>query len=124
MVGAGFLMFFLAAISLYQVIWPKEGKWRSRILGLLPLAIALPYLANTAGWLLTELGRQPWVVYGLQKTADAVSPNLTSGMVLTTLVTFALVYGALMLADGYLLVRFAKAGPIPEGEDELAAEVL
>jgi cytochrome bd ubiquinol oxidase subunit I len=123
MVGAGFLMFFLAAFSLYQIMWPKEGKWRTRIFHLLPLAIALPYLANTTGWLLTELGRQPWVVYGLEKTADAVSPNLTPGMVLTTLVTFALVYGALMLADGYLLVRYAKAGPVAETTDDLADEI-
>ena len=117
MVGAGFLMFFLAVFSLAQVMWPKEGKWRVRILGLLPLAIVLPYLANTTGWLLTEMGRQPWVVYGLQKTADAVSPNLTPGMVLATLVTFALVYGVLMVADGYLLVRYAKAGPLSEASE-------
>ena len=114
MVGAGFLMFALAAYGLYITMWPKTGKWHDRIMKWLPLAIVLPYLANTTGWLLTELGRQPWVVYGLQKTADAVSPNLTPGMVLFTLIAFALVYGALMAADGYLLFRHAKAGPVPE----------
>jgi cytochrome bd ubiquinol oxidase subunit I len=60
---------------------------------------------------LTELGRQPWVVYGLLKTADAFSPNLTPGMVLTSLIVFTLVYGALMVVDVYLLAKFAKAGP-------------
>jgi cytochrome bd ubiquinol oxidase subunit I len=114
MVGAGFLMLFLAAICLYGLLRPKEGKWKARILAALPWAIGLPYLANTTGWLLTEIGRQPWVVYGLLKTSDAVSPNLTSGMVLVSLIGFALVYGVLMTADVFLIARFAKAGPIPE----------
>ncbi len=116
MVGAGFLMFALAAYGLFQTMWPRTGKWHNRILKWLPLAIILPYLANTTGWLLTELGRQPWVVYGLQKTVDAVSPNLTPGMVLFTVIVFTLVYGALMAADVYLLGRHAKAGPETQGD--------
>ena len=85
-----------------------------KFLGVFGAAMALPYLANTAGWLLTEMGRQPWVVYGYMKTADAVSPTLTAGMVLTSLIGFTLVYAVLMAADVYLLAKYAKAGPAPE----------
>ena len=86
-----------------------------RLLGLFPFAIALPYLANSTGWMLTEMGRQPWVVFGLMKTEDAFSPTLTPGMVLTTLIVFTLVYGVLMVADVYLLAKYAKAGPMQNG---------
>ena len=74
-------------------------------------AIALPYIANTSGWILTEMGRQPFIVYGLLKTEDAMSPGLTTGMILFSLIGFALIYAALMGADVYLLAKFAKAGP-------------
>jgi cytochrome bd ubiquinol oxidase subunit I len=57
------------------------------------------------------MGRQPFIVYGLLKTQDAVSPNLTTGMVLFSLIGFALVYALLMGADVFLLTKFAKAGP-------------
>ncbi|GAP18347.1 cytochrome ubiquinol oxidase subunit I [Levilinea saccharolytica] len=113
MVGAGFLMFFLAAYALYWVM-RKRPLGEVKFLGVFGLAMALPYLANTAGWLLTEMGRQPWVVYGYMKTADAVSPTLTAGMVLTSLIGFTLVYAVLMAADVYLLAKYAKAGPAPE----------
>jgi cytochrome d ubiquinol oxidase subunit I len=120
MVGAGFLMAFAALYGLYLVIRGQfEGK--PRFLRLLMLAIALPYIANTAGWLLTELGRQPWIVYGLLKTSDAISPSVSVGAVLFSLIGFALLYGALMAADVYLLVKYAKSGPV-EGASGLAAE--
>jgi cytochrome d ubiquinol oxidase subunit I len=110
MIGAGFLMAFLAALGLF--IWVRlRFKLKSKWWYLLTAAISLPYLANTTGWLLTELGRQPWVVYGLLKTADAVSPTVTAGMVLTSLIVFTLLYGVLIVVDVYLLVKFAKSGP-------------
>lgn len=109
MVGAGFLMAFLALYGLYLVLQNRVDA-APRFLSLLPWAIFLPYIANTTGWLLTELGRQPWIVFGLQKTADAVSPNLTTGSVLFTAVLFTLLYGALMAADLYLLRKYARAG--------------
>jgi cytochrome d ubiquinol oxidase subunit I len=109
MVGAGFLMFGLVAYALFLVMkdWPE--KWM-RWLKWMPWAIALPYIANSSGWILTEMGRQPWIVYGLLKTEDAVSP-LSPGMVLTTVIGFTLIYALLMSADVYLLNKFAKAGP-------------
>lgn len=115
MVGIGFLMAAIAAYALYNVLRNKpDGKFK--FLGLFPFFIVLPYLSNSTGWILTEMGRQPWVVYGLLKTEDAFSPNLTPGMVLTSLIGFTLVYGLLLVADVYLLAKFAKAGPEPAVE--------
>ena len=73
-------------------------------------ALALPYIANSTGWLFTELGRQPWIVFGLQKTAAGVSPAVSVGELLVTLVGFTLIYGVLMAADVYLLKKYATAG--------------
>jgi len=73
-----------------------------------PMMLVLPYLANTSGWILTEIGRQPWLVFGLMKTADAVSPSITTGMVLTSLIIFTILYGILMAADVYLLAKYAR----------------
>ena len=92
------------------------------LLNFFPLAIALPYLANSFGWILTEMGRQPWVVVGYMKTADAVSPNLTPGMILTTIIGFTLLYGGLMGVDVFLLVKYAKAGPTKEAKHHHAVE--
>jgi cytochrome d ubiquinol oxidase subunit I len=78
---------------------------------LLPFAIVLPHVANTFGWIFTEMGRQPWIVFGLQLTRDAVSPTVSVFMVAVTVVGFTLVYSALMVLAGWLMTRYAKAGP-------------
>jgi cytochrome d ubiquinol oxidase subunit I len=119
MVGAGLLLLALAAYALFLIWknWPE--KW-ARWLKWMPLAIALPYIANTSGWILTETGRQPWIVHGLLKTENAMSPNLGAGTVLFSLIGFTLIYAALMVADLYLLFKYAKAGPdaaAPESVD-------
>lgn len=116
MVGLGFLMLLLAFLALYPTLRSRPIT-QMRVIKFFPLAIALPYIANSVGWLFTEMGRQPWVVFGLMKTQDAFSPNVTVGMVLTTLITFTLVYALLMYADVYLLSKYAKAGPaLPANE--------
>ncbi len=119
MVGCGFLMFLLVAILLWQTM-RKRPLEKIPYFKYFPLVIALPYLANTSGWFLTELGRQPWVVFGLMKTVDGASPNLSVGMVLISLIGFTLVYGVLMGVDAYLLVKFAKAGPDDQAESQTA----
>jgi cytochrome d ubiquinol oxidase subunit I len=116
MVAAGFTMLALAGYALYHAMRNRVGP-NIRWLWVFTFAIALPYIANTSGWVLTELGRQPFIVYGLLKTEDAMSPGLSSGMVLFSLIGFALIYTALMGADVYLLGKTAKAGP-PELETE------
>jgi cytochrome d ubiquinol oxidase subunit I len=117
MVGAGFLMLALVAFGLYLLVRDRLTEV-PRYLKLLPLAIFLPYIANTAGWIMAEMGRQPWIVFGLQRTEDAVSPNVSTGMVALSLVAFAAVYGALMATDVYLLMKFSKQGPIVDSAAE------
>ena len=118
MVGAGFTMLALAGYALYHVMRNRVGP-RIPWLILFVFAIALPYIANTSGWVLTEMGRQPFIVYGLLKTDEAMSPGLSTGMILFSLIGFALVYGVLMGVDVYLLAKFAKAGPaLPEAKAE------
>ena len=75
------------------------------------LGLALPYLANASGWILTEMGRQPWIVYGLLKVQDAVSPNLTVLDLWISLVGYTAVYGSLAVAMVKLMLKYGKAGP-------------
>ncbi len=112
MVGAGLLMILLALIAVYLALKKRleTVRW---FLWLLPFAIVLPYVANTTGWIMTEMGRQPWIVFGLLKTADAVSPTVNAPSVLISLILFTLLYGVLMVADVYLLVKYAKGEPEP-----------
>ena len=110
MVGAGFAMLALALYALFMVMG-EIYVGRTRLLQLFLWAILLPYLANTAGWLMTELGRTPWVVFGLMRLEEAASTTVTGAHVLTTLVVFTLIYAVLMVADVYLLTKFSKAGP-------------
>ena len=107
MVGAGMLMILLSLGALFLMIRKRLEKMRWA-LWVLPFAIALPYLANSTGWLMTEMGRQPWIVFGVMKTASAVSPNVGWGSVLTSLIVFTLLYGALAVADVYLLQKYAR----------------
>jgi cytochrome d ubiquinol oxidase subunit I len=100
-------MFCLLAYGLYLVVKKKLDPGNF-VIKIFPFAIALPYVANTTGWLLTELGRQPWVVYELKKTADAVSPNVPTSTILVSLIGFTIVYGALMVVDVYLLAKYAR----------------
>jgi cytochrome d ubiquinol oxidase subunit I len=109
MVGAGTLMLLLAGWAV--VVTRDEHVERARrLLTLLVPALVLPYVANTSGWIFTEIGRAPWIVFGMMKLEDAVSPTVGAGEVLFTLVGFTLLYAVLMGADVYLLSRFAKGG--------------
>lgn len=118
MVGVGLLMIALGAYALYLPLrkWPE--KW-ARWLKWMPWVIALPYIANTSGWILTETGRQPWIVHGLLKTEEGVSP-ISPGLVWMSLIGFALIYAILMIADIYLLTKFAKAGPAATDTESVA----
>ena len=80
-------------------------------LKLLVFAIPLPYIANQLGWIVAEMGRQPWIVYGVMKTSDAVSKSITVGQVVFSLAGFVLLYGLLGTIDIYLLAKFARKGP-------------
>ncbi|MEW5719831.1 MAG: cytochrome ubiquinol oxidase subunit I [Chloroflexota bacterium] len=111
MVGAGFLMVGLAFLALFLVVTKRLARFPWFLTGL-PLAIFLPYVANSTGWLVTEVGRQPWIVQGLMKTENAVSPILTGEIGLISLLLFTLLYGALMIFDIYLLAKYARHDPM------------
>jgi cytochrome d ubiquinol oxidase subunit I len=113
MLTPGLIMPLLALLGLYLVLRNRLDRHRW-FLRLLPWAIVLPYIANTAGWVLAEVGRQPWIVYGLMRVEDGVSTAVSAGEVTFTLVVFALLYGALMVADAFLLAKFARQGATAE----------
>ncbi|TXL92228.1 cytochrome ubiquinol oxidase subunit I [Streptomyces sp. NBC_01725] len=78
-----------------------------------------PLIANSWGWIFTETGRQPWVVYGVLRTADAVSPGTSQGEVLTSMIVFTLLYAVLAVIEVKLLVKYVKAGPPELTDDDL-----
>ncbi|WP_007515467.1 MULTISPECIES: cytochrome ubiquinol oxidase subunit I [Pseudofrankia] len=96
---------------------PPAGEEPSRWSRLLLLGVvwgtALPYLANSAGWIFTEMGRQPWLVFGLLRTADGVSPGVSTAMALVTVIGFTALYGALAVVALRLFLRHGRAD-IPE----------
>jgi cytochrome d ubiquinol oxidase subunit I len=112
MVGLGLLFIALSILAYRARHAPLESAW---LLKILVWAIPLPYIANALGWTLAEIGRQPWIVYGLMRTKDAVSLAINSAQVTTTLVGFILVYSLLGFADFYLLIKYARRGPEPAG---------
>ncbi|GAA4731339.1 cytochrome ubiquinol oxidase subunit I [Actinomycetospora chibensis] len=75
--------------------------------------IGFPVVANSVGWIFTEMGRQPWVVYGTMRTADGVSPSVGPASVATSMIVFTVLYGVLAVVEVTLLVRYARKGPDP-----------
>ncbi|MGZ4268344.1 MAG: cytochrome ubiquinol oxidase subunit I [Solirubrobacteraceae bacterium] len=117
MIGAATLLIMLCALAMWQGRRSRPAPGR-RLLWLLVPAAALPFIANTAGWLFTEMGRQPWVVQGLMKTSDAVSPTVTSTSVLLSMAGFTALYGVLAVIGFGLFARTARGGaaaPAPPG---------
>jgi cytochrome d ubiquinol oxidase subunit I len=97
-------------------------RWLLRGLWTVPV---LPALAATAGWLFTESARQPWLVFGLFRTAVGVSPGLTAGEITASLAGFALVYGVLAVVWVRLVLRVARTAgddPAPVTDDDADAE--
>jgi cytochrome d ubiquinol oxidase subunit I len=99
-------------LAFYGTILTLRDKIESsRIyLRVMPWAIALPFIANTTGWIMREIGRQPWIVFGLQKTADGVSPTVSSSMVSTSFIGFTIIYGILAVVLVSLFIRYIKKG--------------
>jgi cytochrome d ubiquinol oxidase subunit I len=81
-------------------------------------ALFLPFAANSVGWIFTEMGRQPWLVFGMLRTVDGASPAVGTASVITSLVVFTLLYGVLAGVEGVLMVRYATAGPRPPAPAE------
>jgi cytochrome d ubiquinol oxidase subunit I len=119
MVGLGTIFIAITVIATF-LLWRRrlfESRW---MLWILMLATPFPFIANTAGWLTAELGRQPWLAYGLLRTEEGVSPLVSSGNVLFTLIGFAGMYLIMGLLYFVLMVREVAHGPeaeqAPSGE--------
>jgi cytochrome d ubiquinol oxidase subunit I len=116
MAYAGSLVFLVLAVG---ALLYRRRKLAStpRFLWVGVATIPLPYLSALAGWVLTEVGRQPWIVWGLLKTAEANSPSVSSATIVTSLSVFALLYGALAVVDVILMRRYARLDPPEVGGD-------
>ena len=117
MVGTGMLMLLIAVWLLFKVLRDRI-EFKPLALKLLLWAIALPYIANSTGWIFTEMGRMPWAVFGVMRVEDAVSTAVSAGEVLLSLIVFTLLYGSLMVADVYLLKKYATAGILSNDHQE------
>lgn len=112
-VMAGLGTIFIALMAVAAVLsWRGALATTRSVLWVLMLAFPFPYSANTAGWMTAELGRQPWIVYGILRTRDAASPSVHSGTVLFTLIGFAGIYLVLGLLFLFLVLRELEHGPV------------
>lgn len=116
MVGLGTLFVGIGALGVLKRL--ERSRW---LLWVLMLAMPFPYVANEAGWVVTEVGRQPWIVYGLIRTTHAASVNVATGETVFTLIGFAGMY--FLLGVLYLLLVLREIGLGPAHDAELAAEV-
>lgn len=108
MVGLGTLFILLTIIGFLRRNRLLESPLYLKVM---VLSIPLPYVAIEAGWVLAEVGRQPWIVYGLMKTSDAVSP-IASSQVFVSLIAFILIYGLLGITGFYLIIKNAVKSPV------------
>ncbi len=112
MVGLGtfFLAITVVAVFLLWRGWLFQAKW---MLWILMLSAPFPYIANTAGWVTAEIGRQPWLVYGLMRTQDGYSKAVSAGNGMFTLLGFMGIYTVLSILFLFLVRREIEAGPAP-----------
>lgn len=118
MVAAGSVMILLGLYGAWLMLRKKvkkAGKW---FLRLMLLGISLPFIANTSGWIMTEIGRQPWTVFGLITTENSVSPNVSAGSILFSLIMFTAIYAVLAAVMAYLFIKVIKKGPYAAEEED------
>jgi cytochrome d ubiquinol oxidase subunit I len=110
MIGLGVFLLFLMIVSTFYIGKKKlfDARW---LLWILLIGFPLPYIANTAGWTTAEIGRQPWLVYGLMRTADGTSHLISSGTNLFSLIGFIAIYLLLTVLFIMLILRVIKQGP-------------
>lgn len=111
----------MIVLTLFSIFMWYRGKLFDKrwLLWVFVFSAILPQIANQVGWYATEMGRQPWVVYGLLKTSRAFSQAVSDNQILFSLILFALVYSLLFVLFVYLLNRKIQQGPYDEsGEDD------
>jgi len=123
MIGIGLVLTALGAWGTY-LLWKKRVdsvRWFHRIA---LWSLALPFLANAFGWIVTEIGRQPWAVYGELLVEDGVSPSVSTGEVLTTMIGLTVLYGVLAGIDLYLMMKYAREGVAAEAAPDETTQAL
>lgn len=114
MVGLGTFFILLMGISGVQ-LWRKKLEQSRVLLWVLMFAFPFPFIANTAGWMTAELGRQPWLIYGLMRTTEGTSHLVHGGQTVFTLIGFAGIYFVLGVLYLYLMIREVAHGPASHG---------
>ncbi|HUL33052.1 MAG TPA: cytochrome ubiquinol oxidase subunit I [Candidatus Eisenbacteria bacterium] len=113
MVGLGTIFIAIMALAAF-LLWRKRLFTSRWLLWIIMLSFPLPYIANTAGWLTAELGRQPWIIYGIMRTAHGISPRVAAGNAWFTLLGFMGLYTVLAILWLFLVYRQIEIGPEPE----------
>lgn len=108
MVIAGSVMMAVVGLAFLAMMAGRLEKYRLLLYGLVGI-LPLPFIANSCGWYVTEGGRQPWIVYGLQKVADAVSPNVTATEIWISMIGFTVVYAGLIVVALWLVMKHIKS---------------
>ena len=109
MVAIGMFLIALTVFSLF-LLWRKQLFKQRWLLWIFSFSVLLPQIANQVGWYSAEVGRQPWVVYGLLRTSDALSENVKAGQVLFSLILFTIVYTVLFALFIYLMNKKIQHG--------------
>ena len=126
MIGAGVAAAAIAALALFSIRKNRVPmqRWWGPLLVIAPLAAVF---GNSFGWIFTEMGRQPWVVFGVYTTAQGVSPSVTSSDIIISMTVYTLLYAALAVVEVRLFMRYVRKGAEPyepvtqhEGEDQLS----
>jgi cytochrome d ubiquinol oxidase subunit I len=113
MVGIG--MGLIGLVLLGTLFWWRGTLWETRwLLWLFVFAVLGPQAANQLGWFTAEVGRQPWIVYGLMRTADGISPTVTAAQILTSIAMFTVIYLGLFILFVYLLDQKIRHGPLAD----------
>ena len=121
MAYGGALIFLLSLIG-GLLLWRGRLGQTRWFLRLAVWTAPLPFIVNIAGWLLTENGRQPWIVQGLQLTKDGVSPSVGTASIVTSIVVFAVLYGILAIVCTVLMLHYSRKQLAPEKEPDTEAD--
>ncbi|HTZ28524.1 MAG TPA: cytochrome ubiquinol oxidase subunit I, partial [Streptosporangiaceae bacterium] len=124
------VMAYTGVLVLLIGLWGLWLLWRRRLAGsqaflwVAVWGVVLPFLMNTAGWLLTESGRQPWIVQGIMLTKNGISPTVSTAWIAISLVGFILLYATLGTVDLILMLKYSREQlPPPRAESEADAPV-
>ena len=122
MIFFGMIFIGMAAVGTFLIVTKRiyTTRW---YLKLLLITLPLPYLSNEFGWIAAEVGRQPWVVYKVLRTADAASKVVPAGNILFSLIMFVVVYSLIAYVGASIILKFIRKGPDTSAELEMKGEV-